>query len=141
MPVYQPFIICRPQWSDGVARKASNPRIPKRSVVSHQPGVMRQILTNTRLVALLLLSALILVILMGLTVWGEHGLLAMWRKQGDVARLVQEIEAIERENARLSHEIQHLRNDMQHIEAIAREELGLVKEDELVFEFVDKLPR
>jgi cell division protein FtsB len=124
-----------------VAHKATKSRTPKRTSVNHQPGAMRQVLTNPRLVALLLLSGLILVILMGLTIWGEHGLLAMWRKQGDVAGLVQEIEAIEREHARLSHEIQHLRNDMQHIETIAREELGLVKADELVFEFVDKPPR
>ena len=123
-----------------MARKATPSRTLKRASVNHQPGALRQIFTNTRLVALLLLSGLILVILMGLTIWGERGLLAMWRKQGEVAGLVQEIEAIKRENARLSHEIQHLRNDMQHIETIAREELGLVKEDELVFEFVDKLP-
>lgn len=124
-----------------MARKATKSRTPKRSSINHQPGAMRQIFTNTRLVTLLLLSGLILVILMGLTIWGEHGLLAMWHKQREVVGLAQEIEAIERENARLSHEIHHLRNDMQHIETIAREELGLVKADELVFEFVDKPPR
>jgi len=141
MPACRPFIICRSQWGECVASKSRKPRIPQRSSVNHQPGAVRQIITNTRLIALLMLSGLILVILMGLTIWGEHGLLAMWHKQGDVARLVEEIEAIKRENARLSHEIQHLRNDMQHIETIAREELGLVKADELVFEFVDKPPR
>lgn len=124
-----------------MARKATQTRTPKRAVVNHQPGALRQIFTNTRLVTLLLLSTLTLVILMGLTIWGERGLLAMWRKQREVAGLVQEIEGIERENARLSHEIHHLRNDMQYIETIAREELGLVKADELVFEFVKKPPR
>ena len=123
-----------------MARKATKARATKRSGANHQPGFMRQLLTHTRLSALLLLSGFILVILMALTIWGEQGLLAMWRKQRDVAGLVREIEAIERENARLSHEIQHLRNDMTHIETIAREELGLVKENELVFEFVDKSP-
>ena len=124
-----------------MARKASRARARKRTPVNHQPGAIRQILNNTRLSALLLLSSLILVTLMALTIWGERGLLAMWDKQREVAELVQDIEAIERENARLSHEIYLLRDDMQHIETIAREELGLVKEDELVFEFVDKLPR
>ena len=79
--------------------------------------------------------------MMGLTIWGDRGLLAMWRKQREVAGLVQEIEAIERENTRLGHEIQHLRKDMRYIETIAREELGLVQPDELVFEFVEKKPR
>ena len=121
-----------------VARKSSKPQTLKRSTPNHQPGAIRHVLTNKRLTALLLLSCLILVTLMGLTIWGEHGLLTMWRKQRDVAELAQDIEAIERENARLTHEIHHLRNDMAHIETIAREELGLVKSDELVFEFVDK---
>ena len=124
-----------------MAHKANRARIPKRTPVNHQPGAVRQILTNTRLSALLLLSSLILLSLMALTVWGERGLLAMWNKQREVAELAQEIEAIERENARLSHEIQQLRDDMHHIETIAREELGLVKADELVFEFVDKTPK
>jgi cell division protein FtsB len=121
-----------------VARQASKPKTLKRSAPSNQPGAIRQIFTNTRLTALLLLSCVILLTLMGLTIWGERGLLTMWRKQRAVAELVQDIEAIERENARLAHEIQHLRNDMGHIETIAREELGLVKSNELVFEFVDK---
>lgn len=121
-----------------MARKSSQSQTLKRSTPSNKPGAIRQIFTNPRLTALLLLSCLILVTLMGLTIWGERGLLTMWRKQRAVAELVQDIEAIERENARLVHEIQHLRNDMGHIETIAREELGLVKSNELVFEFVDK---
>ncbi len=121
-----------------VVRKSSKHQTLKRSTPNHQPGAIRHILTNTRLTALLLLSCLILVTLMGLTIWGERGLLTMWRKQREVSEMVQDIEAIERENARLAHEIQHLRNDMGHIETVAREELGLVKSNELVFEFVDK---
>ena len=121
-----------------MARKASKPHSLKRPTPNHRPGAIRHLITNTRLTTLLLLSCLLLITLMGLTIWGEGGLLTMWRKQRDVAELVQDVEAIERENARLAHEIQHLRNDMGHIETIAREELGLVKSNELVFEFVDK---
>ncbi len=124
-----------------MARNASITRKSKRPSVGHQPGALRQILTNTRLAGLLLLSCLFLATMMGLTIWGDRGLLAMWRKQREVAGLVQEIEAIERENTRLGHEIQHLRKDMRYIETIAREELGLVQPDELVFEFVEKKPR
>ena len=124
-----------------MARNASSTRKSKRPSAGHQPGALHQILTNTRLAGLLLLSCLFLATMMGLTIWGDRGLLAMWRKQREVAGLVQEIEAIERENTRLGHEIQHLRKDMRYIETIAREELGLVQPDELVFEFVEKKPR
>ena len=124
-----------------MARNASITRKSKRPSAGHQPGALRQILTNTRLAGLLLLSCLFLATMMGLTIWGDRGLLAMWHKQREVAGLVQEIEAIERENTRLGHKIQHLRKDMRYIETIAREELGLVQPDELVFEFVEKKPR
>jgi cell division protein FtsB len=74
--------------------------------------------------------------MMVLAVQGEHGMLAMWRKQHDVAVLVREIEALEQENARLHQEIQRLEHDTGYLEKIAREEIGLVRPGELVFEFV-----
>lgn len=104
---------------------------------SSKPGVVRQMLTNTRLALLLLLSSLFLVAMMGLAIWGERGLLAMGRKQREVIQLAREIEAIEQEKARLSEQIHRLQHDMGYIEKIAREELGLVRAGELVFEFVE----
>ena len=101
------------------------------------PGTLRQILMNTRLTTALLLSTLFLISMMALTVWGEHGLRAVWRKQRDIVRLVQEIEAMEQENGKLGREVQRLRSDMPYIEKIAREELGLVRPGELVLEFVE----
>jgi cell division protein FtsB len=101
------------------------------------PGTLRQLLMNTRLATAVLLSSLFLVSMMALTVWGERGLLAVWRKQRAIVRLVQEIEAIEQENSRLGREVQRLRSDMHYIEKIAREELGLVRPGELVFEFAE----
>ena len=120
-----------------MARKPSDASARQRRAKSPGRGVVRQILTNTRLVTLLLLSSCILVAMMGLSIWGEHGLLAVWRKQHDIVQLVREVEATERENARLSEQIYRLQHDMGYIEKIAREELGLVRAGELVFEFVE----
>jgi cell division protein FtsB len=103
-------------------------RLPK-------PSIVRQMLTNTRLAALLILSGLFLLGMMGVTIWGEQGLLAVQHKQQEITRLAREVELLEQENARLVHEIQRLRVDMVYVEKIAREELGLVRPGELVFEF------
>jgi cell division protein FtsB len=92
---------------------------------------------NTRLAALLLLSGLFLLSMMALTVWGDYGLLEIRRQQHEMQRLVHEIDVIEQENARLVREIQRLRTDMSYLEKIAREDLGLVRPKELVFEFVE----
>jgi cell division protein FtsB len=120
-----------------VARKPSDASARQRRSGSPRRGVVHQILTNTRLVTLLLLSSCVLAAMMGLSIWGERGLLAVWRKQHDIVQLVREIEATEQENARLSEQIHRLQHDMGYIEKIAREEIGLVRADELVFEFVE----
>jgi cell division protein FtsB len=94
-------------------------------------------LTNARLSALLIVSGLFLLGMMGLTIWGDQGLLTVQRRQQETMRMAREIEILEQENARLSHEIQRLRVDMVYLEKIAREEIGLVRAGELVFEFVE----
>ena len=86
---------------------------------------------------LLMLSSLFLFTMMALTVWGDRGLLAMWRTQRDLDRLVREIEIIDQKNASLVRDMQRLRTDRDYIEKIAREELGLVRAGEIMFEFSD----
>jgi cell division protein FtsB len=61
----------------------------------------------------------------------------MWRVQRQVAQLAYEVRTIEQESRDLRHEIHRLRHDMEYLEKIAREELGLVRPGELVFEFVE----
>src|SRR5262249_24042362 len=105
-----------------------------------QPGLIRQILTTPWLTLVLILSSLFLLAMMALTVWGDRGLLAMWRTQHELERLVREMEMVEQKNATLAHEVQRLRSDRGYIEKIAREELGLVRPGEIVLEFADYPP-
>lgn len=114
----------------GMSPQVASPELP-------QPGLVRQILATPWLTLVLLLSSLFLFAMMASTVWGDRGLLAMWRTQHELERLVREIEIVEQKNATLSHEVQRLRSDLAYIEKIAREELGLVRPGEIVFEFAD----
>lgn len=98
-------------------------------------SLTHQVLTTPWLSVVLMASGLFLVMMMGLAVWGDRGLLAMWRKHHELDVLAREIETIEQENAVLAREMQRLRKDPQYIEKIAREELGLVRPGEIVFEF------
>lgn len=81
-------------------------------------------------------SGLFLVVMLGLAIGNEHGFLAMWRMQRSLAQLANNIRMIEQDNRHLGDDIQRLRHDMGYIEKIAREDLGLVRPGELVFEFV-----
>ena len=109
---------------------ALSPELPK-------PGLVRQIVATPWLTLVLIMSSLFLLAMMTFTVWGDRGLLTMWRTQHDLERLVREIEIIEQKNATLTREMQRLRSDLGYIEKIAREELGLVRPGEIVFEFAD----
>ena len=105
--------------------------------VRYRISTVRLILASPRLGLLLLLSGVFLIGMMALSIWGKHGLLEVWSRQRELVELAQEIDTIERTNARLSQEIHRLREDMGYIEKIAREELGLVRPGELVIEFVE----
>ena len=102
-----------------------------------QQSIMRQVLATPWLILVLMLSSLFLFTMMALTVWGDRGLLAMWRTQHDLDRLGREIEIIDQKNASLVRDMQRLRTDRDYVEKIAREELGLVRAGEIMFEFPD----
>jgi cell division protein FtsB len=100
-------------------------------------GPVRRFLTDPRLVAILLLGGIVLVALMGLAIWGDGGFQTLWHTRREVSELSLEVETIEQENARLRTEIDRLRHDPDYIERIAREELGLIRDGEIVIEFVN----
>ncbi|MDE0205507.1 MAG: septum formation initiator family protein [Candidatus Tectomicrobia bacterium] len=100
-------------------------------------GVVRQIFTTPWLCIALILSGLFVLGMMALAVHSEKGFLAMWEKQHELARLESGTGDVEADNAKLRREIWRLRNDLEYIEKIAREELRLVRPGEVVFEFAD----
>ena len=64
------------------------------------------------------------------------------RKVGErLARMKEENKRLIQENKRLEEEIKALEGDSFHIEKIAREELGMVKEGEIVYEIVSSEER
>ena len=78
------------------------------------------------------LSALML----GSALLGRDGLLAVIVNARRLDGLRGEITTLEAENRRLRNEIRSLRGDLRAIERIAREDLGLVKPGETVYEFL-----
>jgi len=60
----------------------------------------------------------------------------MWPRKTEVAQLEREVRKIKANNDELLRQIERLRHDEAYIEKVAREELGLVRPKELVFEYV-----
>ena len=65
----------------------------------------------------------------------EQGLPRYRRLQSEVHDLRESNEELVREIAELKSEIEALRSDPSYIERIARDELGMVRDEEIVFQF------
>jgi len=77
----------------------------------------------------------VLVILLAASLLGERGLIGLIQMHQTRAALARDVERLTATNAALADEVRALRTDPGRIEAIAREELGLVKPGEQVYEF------
>jgi cell division protein FtsB len=53
-------------------------------------------------------------------------------------RIESRIHTLEEENQRLQRQVTGLRSDSYQVEKLAREDLGLARPDELIFEIVDE---
>ncbi|MCJ7783589.1 MAG: septum formation initiator family protein [Desulfobacterales bacterium] len=85
-----------------------------------------------RILILILIS---LLILGGLTFFGEKGIFNLLRLRKEVVRIKEKNLRLEEENQKLKEEVKRLQSDKRYIEEIARKELGMVKEGEIIYRF------
>jgi cell division protein FtsB len=84
----------------------------------------------------ILLLILFLFLVLGLlTFFGDKGILHLFRLQKDLVRIKEANRTIEEENRKLKEEVRRLQNEKRYIEEIARKELGMMKEGEILYQF------
>ena len=76
-------------------------------------------------------------LILGFALFGDRGIVHMLKLSGQKNVLSQKLVDFETQNEELRVEIAALRSDRRYIERIARTELGMVRDDELVFQFND----
>lgn len=81
------------------------------------------------------LAILIVVMILGVAMFGEKGVVRLVKLMRERENLAEQVEQLKQENARLKHQIEALRSDHRYLEQMARKELGMVREDEVVFQF------
>ena len=84
----------------------------------------RVVETVFRRKALVLAAFLIVAATMLNSLFGERGILGLWKAREEYSRLLSEVEALDEENDALSAQIHMLRTDPLVIERLARETLG-----------------
>ncbi len=82
-----------------------------------------------------LLPLLIVLALLGVAFFGEKGIVRVIKSSQYRSELVGQIATLQAANQTLRDEIEALHSDQRYLERIARKELGMVKADELVYQF------
>ncbi len=67
--------------------------------------------------------------------FGKNGLLNLRRLKREKALYQRKVEELRRENRRLIREIERLRNDPEYIEAVIKNELRMIRKNEVIIYF------
>jgi len=69
------------------------------------------------------------------TVFGDKGLLRIYELKQDKARIENRLLAAKTESEKLKREIEALKSDRRYLESIARKDFGLVRSNEVIYQF------
>ena len=76
-----------------------------------------------------------LFIVVSITILGSGGVLHIYKLYQEKREIDVDNQKLKEKNARLRKEVEALTSDLAYLERIARQELGMVKEGELVYQF------
>jgi cell division protein FtsB len=82
-----------------------------------------------------LIPAGCIVFILFFTIFGERGLLRIYHLNKEKREIQQRVESIRLENQKLVREIDALKNDRRYLESIARKDFGLVRQNEIIYQF------
>lgn len=87
----------------------------------------------------LFLALLVLLVLLQYRLWvGEGSFAEVWRLHQDVAEQQTENTRLRERNEALDAEVKDLKQGLDAIEERAREELGMIKEDEIFYQIIEE---
>jgi cell division protein FtsB len=69
------------------------------------------------------------------TIFGERGLLRIYHLSKDRLELQKKAEELKAGNDRMKREIEALKSDRRYLESIARRDFGLVRPNEVIYQF------
>jgi cell division protein FtsB len=87
-----------------------------------------------------LVLAFVTVVLVVDSLVGEKGLMESMRARREYHEVSASIESLKRENAKMREEVRRLKDDPAAIEWVARQELGLIRDGEVLFIIKDEKP-
>jgi len=85
-----------------------------------------------------LVPAVFILIFLSFTIFGERGLLRIYHLDREKEEIQQRAAILKAENDKLKREIEALKTDRRYLESIARKDFGLVRKNEVIYQFPAK---
>jgi cell division protein FtsB len=82
-----------------------------------------------------LIPAGIILFILFFTIFGERGLLRIHHLNQEKKRIEEKAAVLQAENDQLKREIEALKTDRRYLESIARKDFGLVRPNEIIYQF------
>ena len=83
---------------------------------------------------------LVLCLMILLVAWlglSKRGILRVYKMDLERQKYIDRIRALKKENKELLEEIRRLKKDPDYVERVARQELGLIRDNEVIYRFTD----
>jgi len=85
-----------------------------------------------------LIPAGVILFILYFTIFGERGLLRIYHLNQEKEDVQKRASALQLENEQLKREIEALKSDRRYLESIARKDFGLVRKNEIIYQFPAK---
>jgi cell division protein FtsB len=85
-----------------------------------------------------LIPAGVILFILYFTIFGERGLLRIYHLNQEKEDVQKRASALQLENDQLKREIEALKSDRRYLESIARKDFGLVRKNEIIYQFPAK---
>ena len=72
------------------------------------------------------------------TIFGERGLLRIYHLNREKQDVQRRLDSLKGENMKLVREVDALKNDRRYLESIARRDFGMVRKNEIIYQFQPK---
>jgi cell division protein FtsB len=84
---------------------------------------------------LYLIPAGFILLFLSFTIFGERGLLRIYHLNQEKDEILARATQLKAENDQLKREIEALKTDRRYIESLARKDFGLVRKNEVIYQF------
>lgn len=89
---------------------------------------------------LYIIPLLLISLILYFTIFGERGLLRIYHLNRERREVQARLDTLKNENMKLVREVDALRNDRRYLESIARRDFGMVRKNEVIYQFPQTVP-